>query len=166
MGGGLQPSMCLTTTQRLDDPPHAVVGRGKGIRYIFVELGKFAKAIEKILDQRESWCYLLKNSDKMSERECSELVKKGKDMGEAVKQLWDISQDDMVLERIEAEEKVRRDHVGQMAWAKKQSREEGRTEGRTEVALKMLERGSEMEFIMECTGLDEKELKRLKAKAS
>ena len=55
-----------------------------------------------------------------------------------------------------------------------EGRAEGRTEGRTEgrleekkeVALRMLERGSDVQFVIECTGLEEKELQKLKTKTT
>ena len=101
------------------------IGKNRGMRYIFVELKKFTKEVGKIVDPKDSWCYLLKNSDRMTKEECEELSRKGRDMGEAVKHLWNLSQDEWTQEYLEAEEKQRRDKVGQLAWAKKQGLQEG-----------------------------------------
>ena len=40
-----------------------------------------------------------------------ELMRKGKDMGRAIKQLWKLSSDELLREQIEAEDKFRQDHV-------------------------------------------------------
>ena len=50
------------------------------MQYIFIELSKFNKKLEELLDQKEAWCYILRNSDKIGEKDHKELAAKGKDM--------------------------------------------------------------------------------------
>ena len=50
-----------------------------------VELSKFKKREPSaLLDLREEWCYLLKESKRMGERESEELSAKGEDMKKAL----------------------------------------------------------------------------------
>ena len=54
---------------------------------------------------------MLKRSEDMSSEDCKELIKKGNDMGKAVKGLWNLSQDEREMRLIEHEEMARRDQV-------------------------------------------------------
>ena len=125
----LKHEYCHETEQLRKHPPHLPLAAGKGMQYIFIELSKFNKKLEELLDQKEAWCYILRNSDKIGEKDHKELAAKGKDMGEAVRHLWDLSQDELVQEQMEAVEKQRRDRVAEIALGEQKGREEGREEG-------------------------------------
>ncbi len=101
-------------------------------------------------------------------------------MGRAVKNLWNLSQDELMRERLEAEDKQRRDRLSQIDTAHEEGlekgREEGRKEGREEglekgrreerkaIALKMILKGQEALEMSEATGLAEDEIKALQKK--
>ena len=84
--------------------------------------------------------------------------------------LWNLSEDDMIQEQLEAKEKQRRDQSSREKWALKKGREEGREKGREEgreeerkqLALKMLEEGESMAKICKYTKLTKKEIEALK----
>ena len=125
---------------------------------MIVELGKFSTALPEIVDQREAWCYLLKNSEEMDERDYETLTEKGKDMSKAVKSLWNLSKDELTRERLEAEETHRRDSVAILEYA----RNEGIEQGIKKTALSMLAEGFDVQVISRCTGLSLKEVQSLK----
>ena len=58
---------------------------------------------------RDLWCYILKGSGKISERECELLSGKGAEMKEAMDHLKDLSQDEELRREEEAREKFIRD---------------------------------------------------------
>ena len=64
---------------RSDESPHFCFD--EGLRIVTVELSKFKQKRDPtaLLDLREGWCYLLKESGKMGEREGTELSRKGRD---------------------------------------------------------------------------------------
>ena len=119
------PNYCHEVELLRRHPPHIPLAEGRGMQYIFIELSKFTKGLSEVLDQKEAWCYLLKNSDAIGEKEGKELAKRGKDMGEAVKRLWDLSQDELVQERLEAIERQRNDRIAELAFATEQGTEAG-----------------------------------------
>ena len=152
-------------------PPHLAFSQG--IQFVIVELTKFSKSIEKIVDQREAWCYLLKNSGQMDYRDCEELKQKGKDMAEALKVLWGLSEEEVAQEILAAKEKQRRDRKAELDYAieegvKKGTKKaikkgvkEGRQEQQREVALAMLQDGFDIEKIVKYTGFSAQEIKKL-----
>ena len=158
-----------------------------GLQFIMVELDKFIKEVRELSDQREAWCWFLKHSKEIRDKNMKEeLMRKGKDMGRAVKQLWKLSSDELLREEIEAEDKFRQDHEASLLTSyrkgrkegeekgreegeekgrkegRKEGREEGEEKGRKDVALKLLKQGVEPSFICETTGLSKEELNRLK----
>ena len=138
-----------------------------GLQFIMVELDKFIKEVRELSDQREAWCWFLKHSKEIRDKNMEEeLMRKGKDMGRAIKQLWKLSSDELLKEEIEAEDKFRQDHEASLLTSYRKGREEGeekgRKEGRKDVALKLLKQGVEPSLICETTGLSEEELNRLK----
>ncbi len=71
----------------------------RGMCFVIVELTKFKRQkVKDIHGQREAWSYLLKNSGKMDRVEYKRLQEKGEVMAEAVKRLWDISQNEGLRE--------------------------------------------------------------------
>ena len=164
----------ICTVQR-DRPPHLAFSRG--IQFVIIELAKFTKGIEKVVDQQEAWCYLLKRSGRMDARESAQLKQKGKNMEDALEVLWALSKDEAEQARLEVEEKQRMDRRAELNYARKEGRKEGQREGIEEgrkkgikkgvrrgveqVALKMLENGVEAKVISDCTGLSLQAIKKL-----
>ncbi len=179
-----------TCSMRQDRHPHLRLT--DGMQFVIVELNKFIGRLDSLVDQREAWCYFLKRSDELNQQTSQELAKKGRDMGRAVKNLWNLSQDELMRERLEAEDKQRRDRLSQIDTAHEEGlekglergREKGREEGlekglergreeglekgrrkeREAIALKMILKGQEALEIAEATGLSEDEIKALPKK--
>ena len=86
-------------------------------------------------------------------------------MGEAVKKLWNLSQDELVRERLEAIERQRRDRVAEIEYARdegiEQGIEKGIEEGVKKIGLAMMRMGVELDTIISATGLSKKELEKL-----
>ena len=143
-----------------------------GLQFVVVELNKFTVPVEKIVDIRDAWCYLLKQCTHMSEQEFGNISAKGEEMKEAVERLWVLSEDECIQEQLEAEEKQRRDQWAREEYAKEEGIEEGiekgRKEGmeksRQEIALQMLQKGMDIPTICECTSLTEEEIQALQEK--
>ena len=98
-------------------------------------------------------------------------------MGNAVKKLWNLSEDEKIQEYMEAIEKQRRDQWARESYVRREGREEGEKKGREEgekkgreegerkkqkeVALQMLAKGLDISTICECTGLSEEEVRAM-----
>ena len=68
------------------------------VQFVIVELDKFVKSLDKLLDQRDAWCYLFSKAEEMDEGDLEALKSKGEIMGEAVGKLWDLSQKELASE--------------------------------------------------------------------
>ena len=138
-------------------------------QHITVELGKFNKEVDKLVDQRDAWCYLLKNSTKINKKIGKKLITKGKDMKNAVNYLWKLSEDELAKEIQEAEKKRRMDIKAQIDWERdevivigiKKGIEQGIEKNNQEVALKMLEEEMDITMICKVTGLSKKQIEKL-----
>ena len=139
-----------------ENPPHMVISRA--LRPVLVELEKFSVNVEKLDNIRDKWCYVLKNSHKLSIEDCKELLKKGDEMKNALKNLWDLSLDPKVREEALAIDKQRRDQHDREHYA----RNEGVQSERTEIARKLLATGADLKFVSETTGLSLEQLRKLK----
>ena len=155
----------LCTIRREDSVPSRQSLFSKGIQFVVVELKKFSKTTAKeLVDFRENWCYILKNGPHISESEFETIRSKGKKMGDAVKRLWNLSEEERVQMYMEDIENQRRDQWAREDYARDRGREEGLKKGREEVARQMIAKGMDISTICECTGLSEKEVKALKSK--
>ena len=138
------------------------------MQFVIVELNKFIGRLDSLVDQREAWCYFLKRSDGLNQQTSQELAKNGRDMGRAVKNLWNLSQDELMRERLESEDKQRRDRLSQIDTAHEEGLERGREEGRREereaFVLKLLSEGIEVSVITTVTEFSEDEIKALQKK--
>ncbi len=143
----------------------------RGMCFVIVELMKFKRQkVKDVHGQREAWSYLLKNSGKMDRVEYKRLQEKGEVMAEAVKRLWDISQNEGLRELLRVQERERMDrasreetvHMEGLKKGLKKGLEKGREEGVKETALKMLAKGLDFKDICEFTGLSKKEIENLK----
>ena len=168
----------LCSIRREDTAPARQPIFSRGIRFVVVELAKFAKQTGELVDLRDAWCYLLKEAPHMSGTEFEAIGEKGEEMGNAVKRLWNLSEEDHVRIQIEAREKQLKDQRSREKYQRKQGlaegekkgreegekkgREEGEKKGKREVALQMLGKGLDIATICECTGLTEKEVEALK----
>ena len=113
----------LCTIRREDSDPSRQPLFSRGIQFVVVELTKFTKRTGDLLDLRDAWCYLLKEAPNMSGAEFDAIRNKGKEMGNAVKKLWELSEEDHVQIRIEAREKQRMDQMAreQYQWEEGES---------------------------------------------
>ena len=162
---------------RSDESPYFCFN--KDLRLITVELSKFKKKTPAtLLDLREEWCYLLKESKQMGERESEELSKKGEDMKRALFRLKELSREEGLRLVEEAKEKARRDQAARerdsfnsgleqgIKQGKIEGIEKGKTEGmkkgKTELVMNMLKNKLDISLISKITGLSEKEIHQLK----
>ena len=63
---------------------------------LFVELSRFKTPsgdINKLLDLKSQWCYLIKESGRLTHEKAKLLARKGEDMGLALKFLYELSAD-------------------------------------------------------------------------
>ena len=89
------------------------------------------------------------------ELESDEFVKK------AIESLRCGNSDRQVRELIDAREKYERDYISREVAAEDRGVRKGRREEKLEMAKKMKEKGTSIEFIQEVTGLSKKEIKKL-----
>ena len=152
-------------------PPH--IPFTPALCFVIVELSKFQHSLGQLLDSRTDWCYLLKNSGQMTERDAKALSLRGKIMSKAVRSLWNLSQDE-AMRRIELAEEIHRcdlrtqkEYIKQKAKekGKQEGRQEGLQEGRLETARKFLEAGTDPKFVAKVTGLSLEEIKKLQSKS-
>ena len=162
----------LCTIRREDSDPSRQPLFSKGMQFVVVELDKFSKTtVEELVDFRENWCYILKYAPHISGSEFDTIRNKGKEMGNAVEKLWDLSEEEHIQELMEAKEKQRMDQEAREDDAREEGLkkgiekgiEKGRKERNKEVALNLLAKGLDISTICECTELTEKEVQALKS---
>ncbi len=123
----------------------------------------------------------LKESGRIGKRQSEALASRGEVMSKAMKGLWNLSQDEVMREMMEAEENQRRDQLTreEFAWergeqsGRKKGRQEGIEEGRKEgveqglatVVLRMLQNGLSPEEIKQNTGLSLAKIRELAKQA-
>ena len=156
---------------RSDDPPHYSLS--EYLRMVFIELSGFQPLggdINKLLDKQSQWCYLIKESGRLTHEKAKLLARKGEDMGLALKFLYELSADHRRQAEQEAIEKYERDQRGikQFEYNKgmQKGMEKGKAEGMQEekqtVALNMLKKSADIAFISEVTGLSVDAIHKLK----
>ena len=127
------------------------------VKYYIIELPKFKKKKPKVADLLEKWLYVIGGDRKMME-ECK---KENEEIKEAVEQLKEMSADEYERELYEIRERSRLTYNTEMYEARRKGLEEGKTEERKEIAKKMKEKGTDITYIIETTGLTEEEIKAL-----
>ena len=127
------------------------------VKYYIIELPKFKKKKPKVADLLEKWLYVIGGDRKMME-ECK---KENEEIKEAVEQLTQMSADEYERELYEIRERSRLTYNTEMYEARRKGLEEGKTEERKEIAKKMKEKGTDITYIIEITGLTEEEIKEL-----
>ena len=158
---------------RSDESPYFCFN--EDLRLVTVELSKFKKKTPSaLLDLREDWCYLLKESKRMGEREGEELSAKGEEMKKAMVRLRELSREEGLQLVEEAKEKARRDQAarehdsfnsGRIEGKEEgiiQGKTEGKEEGKTELIISMLKNELNIPLISKITGLSEKEIYQIK----
>ena len=157
---------------RSDKSPHFCFN--EDLRFVTVELSKFKKREPSaLLDLREDWCYLLKESGQMGEKESGELSAKGEEMKRAVFHLKELSREEGLRLVEEAREKERRDQAARMSDSFKEGIEkgmargkadglvEGMEKGKRELVMSMLRNGLDVSLISKIAGFSEAEVSKL-----
>ncbi len=119
------------------------------IELVFVELPKFEKTEDELVDIMDRWLYFVKNAGSL---ECIP-----DDMDEEIQAAFEIADEaSMTVDELEDQHK-RMDFIWLQKKSVKKGREEGRKEGREEerndVVRKMKQKGLDVELIAQCTGL-------------
>ncbi|MCY4513166.1 MAG: Rpn family recombination-promoting nuclease/putative transposase [Bdellovibrionales bacterium] len=133
------------------------------LRFVTVELSKFGKRKpSSLIDLREEWCYLLKESRRMGEKEGKELSRKGYEMEEAMFHLKELSREEGLRLVEEAREK---------AWKDQMAREDdsfgrGMAKRQQDLVISMLKNKLEISLISKITGLSAVEINKLKESLS
>ena len=127
------------------------------VKYYIIELSKFKKKKPKVADLLEKWLYVIGGDRKMME-ECK---KENEEIKEAVEQLTQMSADEYERELYEIRERSRLTYNTEMYEARRKGIEEGKKQDRKEIAKKMKEKGTDITYIIEITGLTEEEIKEL-----
>ena len=127
------------------------------VKYYIIELPKFKKKKPKVADLLEKWLYVIGGDRKMME-ECK---KENEEIKEAVEQLTQMSADEYERELYEIRERSRLTYNTEMYEARRKGIEEGKKQDRKEIAKKMKEKGTDITYIIEITGLTEEEIKEL-----
>ena len=123
------------------------------VKYYIIELPKFKKKKPKVADLLEKWLYVIGGDRKMME-ECK---KENEEIKEAVEQLTQMSADEYERELYEIRERSRLTYNTEMY----EARRKGIEEGKKEIAKKMKEKGTDIAYIIEITGLTKEEIKEL-----
>lgn len=85
-----------------------------------------------------------------------------KEIKEAMNELEKISEDEELRMIAELREKAIRDEQNGLRHAREDGRKEGLKEGKVDIARKMLEKNMDIDTICELTGLERKEILKLK----
>ena len=142
---------------RSDNSPYFCFNRD--LRLVTVELSKFKKREPAtLLDLREEWCYLLKESRRMGEREVRELSAKGEEMKRAMFHLKELSREDGLRLVEEAREKAWRDQMARES----DSFNRGIEKGKKELVMNMLKNKLDISLISKITKLTEEKINELK----
>ena len=125
-----------------------------------IEISKAIKEYEK--DKSNAVLQWMKFLDNPEDMEVRKIMEENQDIKEAKEELDKISQDDR-LRRMALKAKLERmDHKQELYEAKRDGKAEGRLDGIKETALKMLQKGIDIQTIIEITGLTEEEIKNAK----
>lgn len=124
-----------------------------------IELPKAIKEYETNKeDEILQWMMFLENPEDM---EVTKIMEENEDIKEAKEELDKISQDDILRRMALKADLARRDYEQCMYEAERNGRKEGKIEGKLEDAQKMIEKGIDIETILEITGLSKEELDKI-----
>ncbi len=139
------------------------------LKYYIIELPKFKKKKPKVADILEKWLYVIGGDRKMME----EYKKENEEIKEAVDQLTEMSADEYERELYEIRERSRLTYHTEMNEARRKGVEEGekigekrgkkigKDEEKRKIAKKMKEKGTDINYIIEITGLTNEEINEL-----
>ncbi|MCY4320958.1 MAG: Rpn family recombination-promoting nuclease/putative transposase [Bdellovibrionaceae bacterium] len=152
---------------RRDKKPYQLFN--EDLKIVIVELSKLNKTYNELLDLKEKWCYILRESSNITKKEYK-CLSKDEDIKMALKHLNKLSRDEELYQEAFTEQinKVAYDldrsgllEEG-MQKGIQQGIQQGIKEGRKETALNMLKEGFEVSIISKVTGLAEVEILKLK----
>ena len=83
-------------------------------------------------------------------------------MSKAVKHLWNLSQNEVLREYLEALDKKERDRISREEFVREEATEKGIQKERREIASNMLKSGVDIQIILNTTKLSREELEELK----
>ena len=133
-----------------------------------IEIEKAIKSLkENKQDKIAQWMSFFDNPNSM---EVKVMSKENENINEALEQLRRLSSNKQLREIIEREERIERDRIAELQYAKEEGIEQGIEQGiergekkkQIEIAKRMLEKGKDIEEIMEITELTQKEIMGIK----
>ena len=165
---------------RSDKPPYFVLTEHFGMTMVDLTLfsavpkeedsDSKGKGSKPFVDMASAWCYFIKNSSRLTERDFKILAKMGKIFELAIRILKELSMNKAAryLEMQRAKEIA--DHYAYIDDATNKGRQEGLEEGmekgmqkmQKQFALNLLKKKTDISFIADTTGLSIEEIKKLK----
>ena len=128
---------------RRTEAPYVVMS--KGMCFVIIELGKFHKSLDGLVDLKDDWCYMLKHAGEMTQSDYLIFQKKGGIMSDAINHLWTLSQDETIRELLMIQEREKKDQMAREEFVREEGlvkgREEGLVKGREEGLVKGREEG-------------------------
>ena len=166
---------------RSDKPPYFVLTEHFGMTMVDLTLfsavpreedsdskgkGSKEKGSKPFVDMASAWCYFIKNSSRLTERDFKILAKMGKIFELAIRILKELSMNKAAryLEMQRAKEIA--DHYAYIDDATNKGRQEGRQEAQQQFALNLLKEKVDLPFIAKTTGLSVEEINLLKKSKS
>ena len=129
----------------------------KDLKIVIVEMSKLTKPYDELLDLKEKWCYLLKESSNLTKEDYMYLSK-DEEMDMALKHLNKLSRDEILYQEALTEE------INRVAYELDRAGllQKGKIERNEEIALNMLKEGFEVSAISKVTGLSQEEIAKLR----
>ena len=167
-----------TLSLRSDKSPYPIFTNQ--MRFVTVELGKFALQRKDLTTRGEEFCYWLKHQAKMTLEELTDTIYSGGNMSNYSIKLSNLANNDEFLRMLLLEEGLRREEElaeknrkleakRKQEKAKAEGKAEGLEEGiekgiektTTNLAMKMLMSGSKIDYVSQITGLSKRALNNL-----
>ena len=157
----------LHTVWKLREEKHPELGCLEGLEIHFIELEKFRNSNPDLHQKINQWLALI---DTENEKWLEVAMDENKKVKEAVEKVDDFMSEDEKRELVELREKWQLDYESSIAYATQKGLSEGRAEGRVEgelntkilIAKKLLKKNSDLQEIIEITGLSKGEILKLK----
>ena len=171
------------TVWKLKDEVHPELGNLEGLEIHFIELEKFRKANPDMHEKLNQWLALIDTEDKAR---VDVAMKENDKVKEAINKVDDFMSDEEAREIVRLREKWQMDYDSSIASAKEdgyeeghekglkdglaegiekglaEGREEGELNAKIKIANKLLKKNSDIEEIIEITGLSETQILKLK----
>lgn len=124
-----------------------------------IEIEKAINSLkENNQDKIAQWMSFFDNPNSMEVKAMSE---KNEDINEALEQLRRLSSNKQLREIIEREERIERDRRAELQFAIEEGIERGEKKRQLEIAKRMLEKGKNIEEIIELTELTKEEIEKI-----